>query len=156
MTIADSGSYLTIDGKVNILKTNIGSIIFKDHEEIVILSLHTEPDIRSIKFSEVTSPVFANYADFKAWILEYVDGTNKAIIQSITIPAADWVADEQTITVADVTADNEVDIIIENQTNGDLWADANIYVISQGVDTLTFTCETTPTDDIQIKVRIWL
>ena len=81
---------------------------------------------------------------------------DKAIIQSITIPAADWVADEQTVVVSDVTADNEVDIIIETQINGDLWADANIYVISQGVDTLTFTCETTPTDDIQIKVRIWL
>jgi hypothetical protein len=72
MTIADNGSYLTIDGKVNILKTNIGSIIFKDYEEIVILSLHTEPDIRSIKFSEVTSPELANYDAFKEWILAYI------------------------------------------------------------------------------------
>ena len=84
------------------------------------------------------------------------DKQDKPIVSSITIPAADWVADEQTVTVTGVTADNEVDVIIETQANGDLWADANIYVISQGVDTLTFTCETTPTDDIQIKVRIWL
>ena len=72
MTIADNGSYLTIDGKVNILKTNIGSIIFKDYEEIAVLSLHTEPDIRSIKFSEVTSPELANYDAFKEWILAYI------------------------------------------------------------------------------------
>jgi len=84
------------------------------------------------------------------------DKQDKPIVSSITIPAADWVADEQTVTVTGVTADNEVDVIIETQANGDLWADANIYVISQGIDTLTFTCETTPTDDIQIKVRIWL
>jgi len=80
---------------------------------------------------------------------------DKPIVSSITIPAADWVADAQTVTVTGVTADNEVDIIIENQTNGDLWADANIYV-TQNVDELIFTCETTPTNNIDIKIRIWL
>ena len=79
---------------------------------------------------------------------------DKPIVSSLTIPAADWVADAQTVTVTGVTAINEVDIITENQTNGDLWADANIYV-TQNVDELIFTCETTPTDDINIKVRIW-
>ena len=79
---------------------------------------------------------------------------DKAIVSSLTIPAASWVDNAQTLTVLGVTATNEVDIIIETQVDGDLWADANIYV-TQNVDELIFTCETTPTNDIEIKVRIW-
>ena len=72
----------------------------------------------------------------------------------ITLTVGGWVGSSQTVTVTGVTATSINTVIISDQTNGDLWGAANIYAPSQGVDSITFTCENVPTSDISFKVAI--
>lgn len=90
------------------------------------------------------------------------DGTiPKARLANVaTVPAttpslvvADWSSNTQTITVTGVTASNVV-LVSPAPSSASDYASAGIICTAQGTDSLTFTCDTVPTNAIDLSVVI--
>lgn len=81
----------------------------------------------------------------------------KAIL--VTLPASGWddTAMTQTVTVSGVLADatkQNVNISLADRASSNAWVDADIWCDAQGADSLTFSCETVPTADINLNIEI--
>lgn len=70
-----------------------------------------------------------------------------------TLAAADWSNNTQSVTVSGVTASNVV-IISPAPASAADYAAAGIICTAQSTDSLTFTCTTTPSNDIVVNVVI--
>ena len=79
---------------------------------------------------------------------------NKSIPVTVTLASASWSGNIQTVTVAGVTATNNVVVSPSGRDSTEAWADGEVLCTSQGSDTLTFTCTTVPTADITVSVVI--
>lgn len=73
---------------------------------------------------------------------------------SFTLPASGWANNTQTITVEGVTADN---VLIVSPTVSSMveYSECKVYASAQGADSLTFVCDTTPTNDLSGCVIIF-
>lgn len=81
----------------------------------------------------------------------YLGGTLSA---TITLTSGGWSTNSQSVTVSGVTSTSNNLIVLESSTMGDRWAAAKIYPTSQTTDSITFSCQTTPTENIEFKVLI--
>lgn len=88
------------------------------------------------------------------------DGTNATWENITTSPAtaptlvaANWSSNTQTITVQGVTATNTI-IVSPIPTDAEDYAAAGVLCVAQGSGTLTFSCTTTPVNDLQVNVVI--
>jgi hypothetical protein len=72
---------------------------------------------------------------------------------SITLTTAWWSSNTQTVSATGVTASNIV-IVSPNPSDYSDYTDAEIYCSAQGSGTLTFTCGTTPSSNIDVNVLI--
>lgn len=72
---------------------------------------------------------------------------------SVTLPAADWVNDEQTVTATGVTASNTV-IVGAAPASASEYNTSGVICTAQGADSLTFSCSTTPSNDLTVTVLI--
>lgn len=72
---------------------------------------------------------------------------------SVTLPAADWSGSAQTVTATGVTASNTV-IIGATPASQAEYTTCGVICTSQGADSLTFTCTSTPTNDLTVTVLI--
>ena len=75
-------------------------------------------------------------------------------IDTLTLTVAGWTANSQTLTVTGVTTTSINLIVIESIVMGTRWGEAKVFATSQGTNSITFNCETTPTEDIEFKVTI--
>lgn len=75
------------------------------------------------------------------------------LLKTVTVEAANWDNSTNTVTVEDVTADSAVLVcpIPSDQTSA---LGFGVYCSGQGVDELTFTCDTTPSVDIEYNVMV--
>lgn len=73
--------------------------------------------------------------------------------QTVELTVLGWTADSQTVTATGVTASN---IVIVTPTPADqaAYVAAGIICTTQGADSLTFTCDTTPIVAIDVQVVI--
>lgn len=76
--------------------------------------------------------------------------------QSATLTASGWSSNSQTLTVSGVLADETAQLIqpIPTILNQAAWDEYGITCTGQGTNSLTFTCEDTPTQNIQFYVVI--
>ena len=65
-----------------------------------------------------------------------------------------WVSNEQTVNVTGVTTDNTV-FVAPAPASADDYSAAGIICTAQGTGTLTFTCDTLPTNNITVNVVIF-
>lgn len=70
-----------------------------------------------------------------------------------SLVVADWSSNTQTVNVTGVTASNNV-IVAPAPLSAEDYADAGVLCTNQGAGTLTFTCKTTPTNDITVNIII--
>ncbi len=75
------------------------------------------------------------------------------IVKPITLAAADWAANEQTVTVDELKATSDVIISPVPAGMADYIA-AGIYCDSQAAGELTFICSTTPSNNIVVNIAI--
>lgn len=82
-------------------------------------------------------------------------GNSKGVVacHTVTLKAADWDDNAQTISVDDVTANNYI-LVAPDPLNYSDYASAGIYCASQGAGTLTFECSTTPSNDLLVNVAV--
>lgn len=82
---------------------------------------------------------------------EYIIPQQKALV--ITLTSAGWTNNEQTVTATWVTANNSI-IVSPVPTYINDYTDAKIYCSAQWTDSLTFACDTEPSNDIDVNVVI--
>ena len=68
-----------------------------------------------------------------------------------TLAAADWVGGSQTVSVTGMTATGVVFVSPDPSDQAD-YTSAGILCTAQAAGTLTFTCDTTPSNDIVVVV----
>ena len=89
---------------------------------------------------------------------------NKAYVDSkgpktatVTLTTDGWRKGEQTVTVNGILADSSaqiVDVCPENKPSADRWAAAGVWCTSQAANSLTFSCDSVPTEDINVNIRM--
>lgn len=72
---------------------------------------------------------------------------------SITLAAASWSSNAQTVTVSGVTADNTV-MISPAPASQEAYTKAGVYCSAQAANSLTFTCKTAPTAALTVNIVI--
>ncbi len=72
---------------------------------------------------------------------------------SVTLPAADWSESAQTVTATGVTSSNTVIIGAAPASQAE-YTTCGVVCTAQGTDSLTFTCTSTPTNDLTVTVLI--
>jgi hypothetical protein len=93
-----------------------------------------------------------------------LDIVNKAYVDSkgpktatVTLTTAGWRKREQTVTVTGILADSSaqiVDVCPANKPSADRWAAAGVWCTSQAANSLTFSCDSVPTEDINVNIRM--
>lgn len=84
----------------------------------------------------------------------YVDSL-AATSTTITLTASGWSSNSQTVTVNGVLATGQnVHLSPTSKADGDAWAAAGCWCTTQGSDSLNFTCETVPTQDIELNIEM--
>lgn len=73
---------------------------------------------------------------------------------TVTLTVAGWNNKTQTVTATGVTASNDV-IVTPAPTSMEDYTDATIYCTGQWSNSLTFTCDSTPTSNITVNVMIF-
>lgn len=73
---------------------------------------------------------------------------------TVTLASASWSNNEITVTATWVTASNTV-IVAPDPASMTDYTDAKIYCSAQASNSLTFTCDTTPTSAITVNVVIF-
>ena len=79
------------------------------------------------------------------------------ILRSATLTTSGWSGNSQTVTVNGVVADTTaqaIDISPEDKNSAETWAEAGVWCTSQGANSLTFTCESTPSAAINLSIKI--
>lgn len=88
-----------------------------------------------------------------AWTRVDVQPTPVVPSTTPTLLAASWSSNTQTITVTGVTSSNVV-LVSPAPSSAQDYADAGIICTAQGTDSLTFTCDTVPSNDIDLSIVI--
>lgn len=70
---------------------------------------------------------------------------------TITLTAADWSSNSQTVNVTGMTADGVV-MVSPDPTDQSAYTSAGVLCTAQAAGTLTFTCDTVPSADIDVNV----
>ncbi len=81
---------------------------------------------------------------------------DKALCSTVTLPASGWKNGTQTAGVAGVTANEATQLILPTPTlaSQNAYYKAGILCTGQAADSLTFTADTTPTEDLTVYVVI--
>lgn len=87
-----------------------------------------------------------------SWNITISWGVSMSTI-TVTLTAAGWSSNEQTVSATWVTASNTVIVSPAPSSIGD-YADWGVYASAQGSGTLTFSCDEEPTSDITVNVLI--
>ena len=103
------------------------------------------------KISGVSSPSASTDAANKA----YVD-SKRPKYASVTLTAAGWSNNQQTVTVNGVSATETAQLIqpMPAVASQQAYMAAGIYCSGQAANSLTFTCSTVPTQNITVYVAI--
>lgn len=74
------------------------------------------------------------------------------------LKASEWVGNQQTISIAGLTANSDVDFgtpTPTTQANALAFSMAGMYVSGLSNNSMTITCLQTPTEDIDTVIKIW-
>lgn len=86
-----------------------------------------------------------------------VELTENPKVTLATLYASNWLNNTQVVMIEGISADESQQAIhvnpLNNTENLETIADCNIIAISQNENTLTFSCETVPTKDVQFYIE---
>lgn len=106
----------------------------------------------SMRLSGISSPSSSDDAATKG----YVDSKGPKTA-TVTLTTDGWRKGEQTVTVNGILADSSaqiVDVCPANKPSADRWAAAGVWCTSQAANSLIFSCDSVPTEDINVNIRM--
>lgn len=116
----------------------------------------TSTDVQNLKINTLTEAQFDTAVQggvIGANELSILTDASSADSLTVTLVAANWSANSQTVTATGVTASNDVFVSPAPASASD-YSTAGIICTAQGANSLTFTCDTTPVTDITVNVAI--
>lgn len=81
----------------------------------------------------------------------------KPVLRTATLTTSGWGSNTQTVTVNGVSADSasqSVDVVPADKASATAWGDAGVWCTAQGNNSLTFTCESVPTANITLNIKL--
>jgi hypothetical protein len=140
-------------------ETDAQGLVGYDDNSYCVLRLSDGQDIK-LQYTQVDSPVLADNDELYDALEALADEGNTITAEDVTLEQGDWVLNggtglyEQTLAVTGTTTET-VNLFSMDRTNGDLWADNEVYAEAVTVaDTIDFTAVTQPADDIDFTVVI--
>nr|UVX79685.1 MAG: hypothetical protein [Bacteriophage sp.] len=106
----------------------------------------------SMRLSGISSPSSSDDAATKG----YVDSKGPKTA-TVTLTTDGWRKGEQTVTVNGILADSSaqiVDVCPANKPSADRWAAAGVWCTSQAANSLIFSYDSVPTEDINVNIRM--
>lgn len=82
-----------------------------------------------------------------------LEGLSAPVSRTATLTVAGWSNKAQSVSVAGVTA-NSILTVTYAPASRAAWIDADVYCSAQGAGTLTFTCDTVPTQALSVNIVI--
>lgn len=129
----------------------------------VIPSVKTNPDELYVVTNTANRTVTVTQIDTDGAV-DSVNGKTGAVVLTTadlgattitaTLAAASWADDAQTVSVTGVTATNTVFVAPAPASASD-YATGGVLCTTQATGSLTFTCTTTPTNDITVNIVIF-
>ena len=86
-----------------------------------------------------------------------VGAANPPTLRTATLTTSGWSSKSQTITVSGVLADSSaqfVDIAPADKASATAWAEAGVWCTTQGTNSLTFTCDSVPSANINLNIKL--
>lgn len=119
----------------------------------------TSTNVTNLKINELTE------AQYDTAVQGGVIGANELSIitdadyttisnTTVTLVVNDWSSNTQTVTVQGITSSNTILIAPAPSSNSD-YVSAGILCVSQSTNSLTFSCQTVPTNAIIVNVAIF-
>ena len=127
-------------------------VAYKPENGIACLGIEGKYGLAQARVKSVADPI----DDFDAANKAYVDSKGPKTA-TVTLTAAGWRKGEQTVTVTGILADSSaqiVDVCPANKPSADRWAAAGVWCTSQAANSLTFSCDSVPTEDINVNIRM--
>lgn len=96
------------------------------------------------------------------WMLLSIDGesdiTHAPLRKTVTLSASAWSSNQQTVSVSGIFADEAKQLIqpVPSSDGRSAYNTAGIECVSQAENSLTFTCEEVPSEDLTVYVAITL
>lgn len=82
-----------------------------------------------------------------------LEGLSSPVARTATLTVAGWSNKAQSVSVAGVTANSIITVTYAPASRA-AWIDADVYCSAQGAGTLTFTCDTVPTQALTANIVI--
>ena len=93
-----------------------------------------------------------------SWSTEPISGKRlKPPPRTATLTTSGWSSNSQTVTVSGVVADTSAQLITvspANKASATAWGAAGVFCSAQGANSLTFVCDTAPTENISVNISI--
>lgn len=127
-------------------------VAYKPENGIACLGIEGKYGLAQARVKSVADPI----DDFDAANKAYVDSKGPKTA-TVTLTTAGWRKGEQTVTVTGILADSSaqiVDVCPANKPSADRWAAAGVWCTSQAANSLTFSCDSVPTEDINVNIRM--
>lgn len=125
------------------------------------------PTTRTVNGKPLSADITLSASDVGAASTEDLEGTEDVIVayfnvfspklRTATLTTAGWSSNSQTVTVTGVLADSSkqaVRISPADKDSADAWAEAGVWCTGQAADSLTFTCDSTPTAAINLNIEL--
>ena len=138
-----------VDGLITTLTTYINTELAKKQNGVVSSTAPSNPSQWDLWY-DTTNDVLKVY-DGTQWNTTWGGGWSTTI--TVTLLTNWWSNNEQTVTATWVTASNTV-IVSPDPSDFSDYTDAGIYCSAQASNSLTFVCDTTPSNDIDVNVVI--
>lgn len=146
--ISEDGEDKAAVFQVTDVQGSIGYIIMNTGDILHVTGIFSARNIQFIRGQ--TGLTATNVQDAIEEVAEKVPTST-----TITLAASGWYSNAQTVTVSGVKATGQnVRLSPVTKADADAWASAGCWCTAQGANSLTFTCETVPTQDIQLNVEM--
>ena len=113
-------------------------------------------DVQNLKINDLKEAQFDTAVQggvIGANELSVLYDASATVSSTITLLAANWSSNTQTVSASDVTATNTVFVSPAPLSVSD-YAAAGVMCTGQAAGTLTFTCDTTPLTDLSVSVVV--
>lgn len=125
---------------------------YKPEDGVTCLRIEGKYGLTQARIKSVDDPI----DDFDAANKAYVDSKGPKTA-TVTLTTDGWRKGEQTVTVNGILADSSaqiVDVCPANKPSADRWAAAGVWCTSQAANSLIFSCDSVPTEDINVNIRM--
>lgn len=114
-----------------------------------------KPDASSVDFTTGTTGLTStNVQD----AIEEVNGKiTDSTLRTATLTTSGWSSKSQTITVSGVLADSSAQFVViapADKASATAWAEAGVWCTTQGTNSLTFTCDSVPSANINLNIML--